>query len=135
MPIVTWSDELSVNIKEVDSQHKGLVDLVNELYDAMSAGKGSATLGNILSELVKYTQIHFADEEKIMADNQYPGLPAHKIMHDNLTKQVVDFKNQFDAGKAVVSIEIMKFLRDWLANHIEGADKAFMPFLNNKGIF
>ncbi|MBI5893260.1 MAG: bacteriohemerythrin [Deltaproteobacteria bacterium] len=135
MPIITWSNDLSVNIKEIDSQHKRLVDLINELHDAMSVGKGNAILGKILSDLIGYTKTHFADEERIMQVNGYPDFSKNKLEHDKLTKEVEEFKNQFDAGKAVVSIEIMKFLKNWLSNHIMKSDKQYTQFLNSKGVF
>lgn len=135
MSLITWSDDLSVNIKQFDDQHQGLVNLINELYDAMSAGKGSAVIGKILSGLADYTVYHFKTEEDVFQKHGYPGLEQHKFEHDNLTKQVLDFKEQFDAGKAVVSIELMKFLKDWLTNHILAGDMAYKPFLNDKGVF
>ncbi|MCC6132451.1 MAG: hemerythrin, partial [Acidobacteria bacterium] len=55
MSLITWSDELSVGVSAFDNQHKRLVALINELHDAMSAGKGSKVLGKILSELADYT--------------------------------------------------------------------------------
>ncbi len=38
--LVTWSDKYSVNNFLMDSQHKKLVALINELYTAMKEGKG-----------------------------------------------------------------------------------------------
>ena len=40
MPLMTWTDKYSVNIKEVDSQHVKLVDLLNGFHEAMKLGKG-----------------------------------------------------------------------------------------------
>ena len=50
-----WSDTYSVQIGVIDMQHKGLVDLINELHQAMVAGQGKQELGKILSGLIKYT--------------------------------------------------------------------------------
>ncbi len=134
MSIITWGDELSVGVHAFDSQHKRLVNLINELHDAMSAGKGSAILGRILSELADYTVYHFKAEEAVFERCEYPGFSSHRNDHDELARQVLDFKNQFEEGKAVLSMEIMKFLTGWLTNHILGADKAYTVFLNSKGV-
>lgn len=51
MPLMTWNDnEFSVNIKELDTHHKRLFDLVNDLHDTMKQGKAGDTLeGSFLS--------------------------------------------------------------------------------------
>lgn len=134
MSIITWSDELSVGVHAFDDQHKHMVSLINELHDAMSTGKGSTVLGRILSELADYTVYHFRAEETVFEEHEYPGFASHRNSHDELTRQVLDFKNQFEAGEAVLSMEIMKFLTDWLTNHILGADKAYTAYLNGKGV-
>ena len=132
--LITWSDELSVGVSAFDNQHKRLVALINELHDAMSAGKGSKVLGKILSELADYTVYHFKAEEAVFETYGYPGLGSHRDSHGELTRQVLDFKDQFEAGKAVLSMELMKFLTDWLTNHILDTDKAYTAFLNSRGV-
>jgi len=134
MSIFTWSDDLSVGVQAFDNQHKRLIALINELHDAMAAGKGSTVLGSILSELADYTAYHFKAEEAIFEKYGYPGLGSHRASHDDLTRKVLDFKSQFEAGKAVLSMEIMKFMTDWLTNHILGEDKAYTAYLNGKGV-
>ena len=66
MPLITWTDNLSVNHTEIDNQHKKLVDLINILFDAMKAGKGTDVLNKIFAELTSYTIYHFTYEEKLM---------------------------------------------------------------------
>lgn len=134
MAIISWSDNLSVGIRAFDQHHQHLVELINNLHDAMATGKGSGILGKILTELADYTVYHFKAEEALFHKHGYPGYDEHKKNHDDLTNQVLDFKAKFEAGEMVISIEIMKFLTDWLTNHILGADKAYVPFLKSKGI-
>lgn len=134
MALMTWKEEYSVNIKVIDSQHKKLVDLLNQIYDATKVGKGKEVLAKILSELVSYTKVHFTTEEEFFKKFSYPGYLQHKNEHDKLTKQVCDFQDQYETGRATISIEIMQFLRDWLNGHILGTDKKYSEFLNSKGL-
>jgi len=60
MSIMKWNDAYSVGVEEIDNQHKGLVNNLNELFDAMSIGKANDVLGKILDQLIRYAQIHFA---------------------------------------------------------------------------
>lgn len=74
MAFFDWKDSYSVGVKEMDNQHKVLVDLINQLHTAMTAGKGSSVAGPIISEMVRYTKFHFDAEEKLMTTHGYPGL-------------------------------------------------------------
>lgn len=134
MALMEWNNNFSVNIKEIDDQHKKLFTMVNELHDAMKAGKGSDVTGKVLVGLVQYVASHFALEEKFMKEHSYPDYPKHKSEHDALTKQALDLQNQFKAGKPVLTVELLKFLREWLTNHILVTDKKYAPYLNSKGI-
>lgn len=135
MALMEWSDRLSVGITQFDNEHKRLVGMVNDLFDAVQAGKGKDALGRILDGLITYTKTHFANEERYMTQHGYPDLPAHKAEHDALAKQVLDVQAKYRAGaSAVLSMEVMTFLKGWLVKHIQGTDKKYGPFLNAKGI-
>lgn len=134
MALITWSDTLSVKVKQFDDQHKKLVDMVNQLFDAMKTGKGSQVMGDILKQLIAYTQTHFAAEERLLKQYAYPDFEAHKKEHNTLVMQVLDLQKQFQEGKPVLTQNIMTFLRDWLSRHIQGDDKKYGVFLNGKGV-
>ena len=134
MPLLSWKDEYSVNIREIDDQHKRLVDLINELHEAMVQQKAKEVLGGVLSKLVNYAASHFAAEEKLMEGNGYPEFAEHKSKHVAMTAKVLALQKDWQAGKAALGIEVSQFLRDWLDKHILGTDKKYTPFLNSKGV-
>jgi len=133
-PLIRWDATYSVNIAILDAQHKNLVSTVNELYKAMLEGRSKDHLGQILSSLVSYTQEHFAAEEKLMLQYRYPDFNVHKAEHDRLTGTVVEFQRRFLSSEVGLSIELLDFLRDWLAKHILGSDRRYSPFLTAKGV-
>ena len=98
MALMTWTDKLSVGVGVIDDDHKKLVGMVNELYDAMQAGHGKEKLGRILDDLVKYTKFHFAREEKFFAETGYPAAGPHKQQHEALTRQVLDVQKNTTRG-------------------------------------
>ena len=134
MALIEWNDNLSVNVKEIDSEHKKLIAMINELHSAMGSGKGKDAMGRILGGLAEYTKTHFSYEENLMQKHNYPGYLGHKGQHDALTKQVLDLQGKFQEGKALVTVEVMNFLKDWLQNHIQNTDKKYSPFFNGKGV-
>lgn len=123
MPIISWNDMFSTGIPEIDDQHGVLVGLINRLHDAMTAGRDVEVLGDVLSDLVSYTVWHFSFEEQKMAAADYPETAAHKREHVKLTDQVMDLQREFQAGRQAINIDVMRFLKDWLMNHIIDVDK------------
>jgi hemerythrin len=134
MPLMVWTEALSVKVDEIDNQHKRLVDLLNQLHDAMLQGKGREAIGKTLNGLVDYTKTHFAYEQGLMAAQGYPAAAQHKAMHDELAQQVLELQSKYLIGKAALTLEVMRFLQDWLSNHIQKTDRQFGLFLNGKGI-
>ncbi|OHD17983.1 MAG: hemerythrin [Spirochaetes bacterium GWD1_27_9] len=134
MAYINWSDTLSVGVKEFDNQHKKLVDMVNQLHSAMMEGKGKHVLMDVFVKLVNYTVEHFAAEEKLMQKYDYPDYQKHLKEHKDLTAQALELKKKFETTNAIMSIEVIMFLKDWLANHILKSDKIYGNFLNTKGI-
>jgi hemerythrin len=131
---MTWNPSLSIKVEALDEQHKTLVNMVNELHDAMKEGKGSQTLGDVLNSLVSYTDSHFADEVRLMEIHAYPDMAEHKEIHESLLKQVLELLKRFKSGRAILTLDVMMFLKDWLVTHIQGDDKKFGVFLNSKGV-
>jgi hemerythrin len=135
MDFIKWKDEYSVKVAEVDSQHKKLISLVNQLGDAMSVGKGRDIQGRALSDLVNYTVHHFQTEERFFRQYDYPEYENHKRIHDELTAKAKVLKSAFGQGSDFINPKvIMHFLGDWLNMHIIEEDRKYGPYLNSKGI-
>jgi len=134
MPLFNWNDSYSVKIALIDTQHKKLIDIINDLHDSMKAGKSKELLGKTLNELINYTEYHFKTEEDLFSKYGYPESTTHKRQHGDFVDQVTKYKSNYESGISVLSIEIMVFLKDWLLEHIAGTDKKYSPFLNSKGV-
>jgi hemerythrin-like metal-binding protein len=129
-----WSNTYSVGIGSVDSQHQNLFAIARELHAAMTAGQGKSALARILDRLVQYTAVHFAHEERLMRLHDYPDLAKHKAEHDALTKQVVKFQEDFNSGRAAMTVQLLQFLKDWLQTHIKGSDLKYAPHLKDRAV-
>ncbi|HSW02504.1 MAG TPA: bacteriohemerythrin [Sedimentisphaerales bacterium] len=125
MALVEWNEQLSVGVPEMDTQHKRLIEMINRLHGAMAKGEGAAILKTIVNELVTYTKVHFASEERLLASRQYPGLAAHKQLHEHFTAKVMEMHEKIQAGKMVTSVGVGNFLKDWLIRHIQQEDKQY----------
>jgi len=129
MSLFQWSEAYSVGHPDIDSQHKRLFQLAEQLHAAMTAGKGKQCLSTTLGNLIAYTKRHFSDEEILMQSNRYPLYQQHRAEHVALTEKVVQFQRSFEAGRAAVSVELMQFLSSWLTHHIGSSDKKVGAYL------
>jgi len=118
-----WSDSLLVGHPVIDADHKGLVQCVNDLHEAMRSGKGSAALGTILHALVKYTEEHFSREEQIWQTGNVLALPQQRRAHAEFVRELRTLLSRFEKGQTNISSEVMSFLGDWLKHHILRSDK------------
>lgn len=134
MAMFGWSEKYSVNILEIDDQHKKLIGMVGQLHNAMREGKGKQVLDEVLRNLIQYTRTHFAAEERIMKANGYPEYELHKAKHDKMTDNVANIYRQYQDGKATITLEVMNFLENWVDKHILGTDMKYGPFLRSKGL-
>ncbi|MFO7831548.1 MAG: bacteriohemerythrin [Desulfuromonadaceae bacterium] len=134
-PFISWNDKISIGIQEIDEQHKQLVELINRLYDAMVQGEDrQQTANEILNELMQYTIVHFAVEESLFRIFDYPEYEAHRAQHQELREQVIDINTRAQGGERMITPELLFFLRKWITNHIMVEDRAYAPFLLEKGI-
>ena len=119
-----WGDNWLTGHTTIDADHKRLVELVNELSQAVVENRGRDVIGTVLQGLVDYTHQHFAREEVIWNEGNLPTLDQHKGVHAKLLAQVDDFAAKFKAGNQEVSDDLLAFLRTWLIEHVFLTDKA-----------
>lgn len=134
MAFLLWTPALSVGVRQFDDQHQALVRMLNDLHTAMMEGRGNDVLGKTLAGLVDYTATHFADEERLLALHGYPELPAHREEHRKLVEQVVALQERYRSSRAGLTVEVMIFLKDWLVQHIQGADRRYGGHLRSRGV-
>ncbi len=136
MTLIAWTDVFLTNVRELDDEHRRLVDLVNLLHLAVRENRGREAVAEVVAGLIEYTQNHFAHEERLMTAHGYPDLPRHRGEHQRLTRQVLGFQPRLEgesAGRA--TMELLVFLHGWLIHHILAEDKRYGPFLNERGVY
>jgi len=118
----------------MDSQHGILMDAMNELRLAVVRGAGRERLSELLDQLIEFTRMHFQSEEQLMAESGFPGLEDHRGQHQCLMAQILQSAHRLQYGEGMEMSALMVFLRDWFLEHIEGVDKQYGPWLNERGV-
>lgn len=132
MPLLNWSDDLTVQSTQMDDQHKGLIAIMNELYDAAHANAGKQRISQIFDSLTQAVVSHFAEEEQHMESMAYPGLETHRRIHVDLVNKYTKYLEEYKQGSGAVNNEIFMFLKMWLAAHINGVDKKYGEYYHQK---
>lgn len=132
--IVEWNKTYSVLVEAFDKEHIRLFDLINELNDTMLKGRSKDNIIKVIDALAEYTVEHFANEEEPLKETNYSEYKEHKQAHEKFVNKVIEFRNKVESGEAMLSIEIIEFLKDWLLNHIGVYDKKYSKHLNKNGI-
>jgi hemerythrin len=123
--LFAWNPRYDVGRPDIDQQHQRLFQIADSLCTAMAGGRGKDQIAKTLSELITYTKTHFSYEEHLMLRSSYPKFDSHRAEHNALTKKVLDFQRAFEAGNVMMTVAVMQFIKDWLANHISERDQDF----------
>jgi hemerythrin len=129
-----WTDALSVNIAVFDQQHQQLIDTMNQLDQALRKGEGKAALDSVLDKLVQYALVHFAAEESLMQEHDFPGFFTHRNQHDEFRKRLAEYLEAHKAGKPGVPVSLLFFMQEWMKEHVSKTDKLYSAFLNARGV-
>lgn len=122
--VIRWSDELTVEITGIDSDHKHLVQHLDTLFSACQAEQGADVMKKHLLALQRDTREHFAHEEDFMSANSYPQLHEHRAKHAELISELDDLLDEFDFSPAAeLTQKTLGFLQQWLLQHILVEDK------------
>lgn len=129
MTLLTWDKRLSVGAPSMEAQHRLLVEALNELHSAVMRGEPSGVTGLFLRTFIAYTRNHHAAEEALMARLDYPELQQHRALHRELMENLETQLAHLERGEGTVTVEFLHFLRDWLTNHIQKVDRAYLPWI------
>jgi hemerythrin-like metal-binding protein len=124
-----WDDTLSVQIQEIDEDHRRLVELFNILSHSVANGESSDYIEAVLEELISCTAWHFKHEERLMIKYNYNELKEHKAEHQELIESAKEVQQMFLKNNKSLSSDDIESLEQWLTGHILGADMALGSYL------
>jgi len=124
-----WDNTLSVEVDEIDEDHRRLVELFNLLTHAIEEGAAANYVEAVLEELISCTIWHFRHEERLMLKYGYDGAMEHKAEHQQLVESAKAMQQKLLQAGTVASSEDIQFLEHWLTGHILGADMDLGAYL------
>jgi hemerythrin-like metal-binding protein len=129
-----WQIGYSVFVKEIDDQHKQLIDILNELYDAYINNLHPEKVNKTIDQLMEYATVHFATEEKYFKQFGYKETDEHVEDHRLFLIRVEAFRLDYKKNKTILSLQIINFLQEWIKHHIRNVDKKYITCFKNNGL-
>ena len=119
MSVFDWDPvKFDVGVAKMNADHKVLIDLMNALHARNAAGATKPELQGLIDRLATATQRHFTAEEAYMDSLAFPGLRAHKLIHQKLLADFGRHAARFAAGSGQLEKGFFDFLSLWLRSHI-----------------
>lgn len=120
-----WNEKFETGLIEVDKQHRHLINVTNDFSKLVASNDVSLqALTEVFNELASYTQYHFAEEEKLMAevaiDERHTG--EHMQQHNDFLRAVLDLHQNMVFGRENAKVELLDFLKSWIVHHILDRD-------------
>lgn len=131
---VEFDESLVTGNTVIDNQHRELIGKVDALLTCCEQGGGKVQAIKMLDYLEKYTEFHFAEEEKLQEEISYPAMEGHKQKHEEFKKAVevlyemlVEEEGPSEAFVAAVKKNVV----DWLFEHIKNMDQALAAYIKS----
>ncbi len=126
-----WDDLNSIGVDRIDDDHKKLLEFVIESRKIVEEDPAKAL--EIVTSIQESCVAHFAMEERLMKECEYPGLEHHQMLHAELHDLINHAKTKAESGDLPLN-EVRSLLSSWWHDHVRIADAAYAPFLKqNQG--
>jgi hemerythrin len=134
MPTLEWSDSLRVSVRQIDEQHKRLVEAINELNCKLRAGSSQEELKKIVEEFVYLASDNMRLEEEMMQEFHFSGFNAHLLRHAKVAAKPHELKAKSEQTDFVLTREVPAALMNCLSSHIRDVDMRYSACFNGNGM-
>lgn len=134
---IEWNKKLLTGVSEIDSQHKILVDAINEANIRLMEDRDIKLVEQMTKDLLSYAIFHFETEEELMQQYGYDSesgddAKLHQKQHREFSSQVLAVRNGLRDGKEISREDLLAFLNSWLVSHIMNTDQHLGAFIKRK---
>jgi hemerythrin len=131
---LTWSKQMSVGNKTLDSEHKNLLNLVREVDRAIRA-KETVRFAETIHHLKDATRKHFDNETKIALAIKY-NFDVHQLEHQYILKEMQTLEDELaschDQWSESIVEHYFQFLSNWAIDHINEDDMKMKALLESR---
>lgn len=126
---IVWGNSHSIGNKEIDNDHKHIIDIYNQLIDLLEGDHfTSSEFARVLSEMTDYSLRHFQREENYMLNLSYPNYEQHVGFHRDYIYKVAIFNVNLMSSTPPSPQVVLNFLYEWWNFHIMRKDVEYENF-------
>lgn len=129
---IQWKNEWNSGNKQIDREHRQIVDLGNQLINLSLAGSEQDKIMAQLELTLQHISSHFRAEEEMLSRAAYPDYEKHKKLHDDLILKSLILKESYAQNKIKQSAFFSFIVDDVIVGHLEQEDSKFFPVLQKK---
>jgi hemerythrin len=130
-----WTSTLSVGVPELDEQHQELFRRIDRLLTAV-LHQDRSEAERLLTWLRGYVRDHFAAEERLMVEVEYPDAERHVQEHREFARRLAqvdaDFAAQGPTAAVVFALEQQAV--GWLKDHVYFTDVALGRYVHARQV-
>ena len=134
MSFIEWTDELSIGIKEIDEQHKNLIELANSLCKKIELVDNHDMVQKAFDIFITQSKIHYKEEEDLMTKHNYPRSGSHIGEHNELLQKVKSVSYLCSVNDQTVISSLTTIFSGYFTHHFHGEDKSLAIYLNSRGV-
>jgi len=132
MKRIVWNDDFSLGNSIFDSQHRQLIDLINETTQTLEDNAPEAEAIPLLRSLQEYAHYHFEAEEAYMAEVGFPDRDEHARQHRYFFDRIQELDARLYSEEVGILNELSEFLGFWLIDHIVISDFRYALFAGTR---
>ncbi|MBT5934813.1 hemerythrin family protein [Sulfurimonas sp.] len=126
-----------MNVEEMQKTHENEIKILNAIDNlAISYDRREATLEELekkIDEYVKHVHVHFANEERLMKEYDFPSYDMHKTAHDMFLEELQHAIKYWKRYEDIT--KITNFVRrtpEWIVLHVNTVDLPTSNYLAKK---
>ena len=131
MRSLRWFPEDAVHIATLDAEHQELFQQAAEFREALLGDGKPARLDQLCRRLAAEANEHFAHEERLLREAEYPAYSWHARQHQTARSKLGVLERQVQLGDRHLMFEALESLAVWMRDHISIADRMASSYLRN----
>jgi hemerythrin-like metal-binding protein len=133
----SWIENAGTGVAIFDAEHRQMSDMAMDFYDAILSGESQSALSAHFKALTAVAAEHISHEENYMRFAEYPELERHSAVHRQMMQELdraplTNIRNS--ENRAARALEVLRFLKHWLMDHVLSDDRKLGAYLNCRGI-